>query len=64
LRYNEQKPGQIAPQEYFLGNCSSVIAPALPYYTLSMVLCVALPPTLTSMDGGNAKELFGTILAM
>jgi len=39
---------QRAPQGYFLGNCS----------------CVALPPTLTSMDGGNAKELFGTILAM
>jgi hypothetical protein len=56
-------------EKLLLGNCSSVIAPALPYYTPSMVLCVALIYFihvmmhflhflhLTSMDGGNAIGL-------
>jgi len=46
----------------------SAIAPALLYllypYSRTDPFLGIVPPTLTSMDGGNAKELFGTILAM
>ena len=37
----------------FLGNC-----------VLDNCSCIVLLPALTSTDGGNAKGLFGTILAM